>query len=375
MGFLVALGVLGIFLALSNRRGGSAPPLEDGSRFLFEGRYYTAEELRAYLRQKYDALARAFAALDYERGIGPISAPVNRRFLDEVHALGLEAQDLASIDATMEAMRRVSISSEAAYRALAYYVSTRGDGALVDPYAGDDLAAVPVAALEARADEVERDQPALAEQLRDVAEVRRAVDEAAAPAPAAPAAPPPAAAAPSSDAPRRLTAAEIAALSFGDLGDYLAGSQDPAGWAELESRLRAMTDGQLGMLISGLETRMAGASDQRRLVLQGVMDRARAIIASRQSAPTTTSATAGPAGYDPDLAHRLAPAVAAAIRSAPYSPRTQDLVRRFQVAAFGGTGDGKYGGKTKGALRYYGVSNPPNALYRPTAEVAYVAPN
>lgn len=378
MGFLVALGVLGIFLALSRSKGGGAPAPEPGvDRFLFEGRYWTGAELRDYLRGKYQALAIGYRAILVERrDTGAVSPGTNRIFLDAVTALGLPALDLGTIDATMEAMRQAGIMGEDAYQALSYYISTRSDGALIDPYEGDDVAAAPASALEARADVVQHEDPALAESLRDVAEVRRAVDEEVAQEAPAPAPIARAVSQPQPAAPQRLTAEQIAALSFSDLGEYVVDSRDPAGWTEIERRLSRMTDGQLSLIVSQAEASMGGANMEGKIYLQGLMDRCRAIVASRTAAPVAQqAASSGPAGYDPDLARRLAPGVALAIRTAPYAAGTKTLVSRFQVAAFGGIGDGKYGGKTKGALRYYGISNPPNALYRPLAEVAYVAPN
>lgn len=95
-----------------------------------------------------------------------------------------------------------------------------------------------------------------------------------------------------------------------------------------------------------------------------------------------------PDGFDPELAFILAPRVNSALRRAPYMASTRRLVADFQLAAWGdsrieevyrgqGEGplvDGLYGRLTKGALRHFGVSRPPTALYGPRTEVPYQEP-
>lgn len=90
---------------------------------------------------------------------------------------------------------------------------------------------------------------------------------------------------------------------------------------------------------------------------------------SSSSASTTTRAE----GVDLRQARRLAPRVAEDVRSRRYS-YSRDRVREFQRAA-GLAADGEYGGATRGALVYFGVSDAPSALFRPTATVRYTPPD
>jgi hypothetical protein len=80
--------------------------------------------------------------------------------------------------------------------------------------------------------------------------------------------------------------------------------------------------------------------------------------------------TLGAVPADQARARALAPKLAADIASRKYS-YSRPLAREFQAAA-GLVTDGLYAGRTKGALRYYGVKAPPAALFAPTTEVAYV---
>jgi peptidoglycan hydrolase-like protein with peptidoglycan-binding domain len=76
--------------------------------------------------------------------------------------------------------------------------------------------------------------------------------------------------------------------------------------------------------------------------------------------------------YAPAVARQLAPSLASSVAKAKYS-YDRALARRFQLAA-GIPADGVYGGDTVGALRYYGITNPPRALFAPTTEQPYSPP-
>lgn len=89
---------------------------------------------------------------------------------------------------------------------------------------------------------------------------------------------------------------------------------------------------------------------------------------SSSSASTTTRAE----GVDLRQARRLAPRVAEDVRGRRYS-YSRNRMREFQRAA-GLAADGEYGGATRGALVYFGVSDAPPALFRPTATVRYTPP-
>lgn len=79
-----------------------------------------------------------------------------------------------------------------------------------------------------------------------------------------------------------------------------------------------------------------------------------------------------PAGYDPVKARKMAKQVANNIQTKSHNYDRAQL-KQFQLAA-GLVADGIYGGASRGALIYYGVPRPPRALYKPTADVAYVPP-
>lgn len=92
------------------------------------------------------------------------------------------------------------------------------------------------------------------------------------------------------------------------------------------------------------------------------------------SPPAVASAPApvAPPGYDPALARQLAPQVASSVRGKKYG-YDRALTSRFQTAA-GLTSDGLYGGGTRGALIYFGATQVPNPLFKPTATTQYVPP-
>lgn len=395
MGALLVMGLAGVVIwALSQGgSGGSAEPAP--GQVLFEGRFWAPNELRGELRRRIgqvpnarDSLLSTAVAMDFGRDVTPA---YNRRFLDAVHAVGLDQLPVETIDSWLAAMREVDLAGEGVYNALAYYASTRSP--LADPYAAPSAdhsaaidrarALIPAgtpAQLEAAAREVEPFAPEVAETLRDVAEARRVVEaevepEAApAPAPAPVAAPPPAAEAPLPD-----RAPDYAAMSTAELGGWSANHLDDlAAWAEVRRRLEASPTANLEAAFRELQAMDASAmTPEARAYLSRTEQLVEEILSARRAgAPVAAPpppAPAGPPGYDPAAARGEAPALADAIRRAPYASTTTAKVRAFQTHA-GLTADGKYGGAAKGALRYYGVANPPNALYRPTAEVAYNPP-
>lgn len=80
-----------------------------------------------------------------------------------------------------------------------------------------------------------------------------------------------------------------------------------------------------------------------------------------------------PAGYDPALARSRAPGIAALL--AKKGPKAYDRaqLRAWQTLA-GLRADGAYGGSTRGALVYYGVTDPPRPFVAPLATLPYVPP-
>jgi len=80
------------------------------------------------------------------------------------------------------------------------------------------------------------------------------------------------------------------------------------------------------------------------------------------------TATAPP-GFDPIGARTMARSVATDIARNSYS-YSRSRLREFQTKA-GITVDGYYGGQSRGALAFYGVSDAPRALFRPTTTVPY----
>lgn len=86
-------------------------------------------------------------------------------------------------------------------------------------------------------------------------------------------------------------------------------------------------------------------------------------------APPTPPAAHLPAGFNPTEAARLASAVALNIRTRRYSYSRRGLTA-FQRAA-GLAPDGLYGGKSAGALRFYGAT-PPRPLFKSHGSIAVI---
>jgi hypothetical protein len=90
------------------------------------------------------------------------------------------------------------------------------------------------------------------------------------------------------------------------------------------------------------------------------------------AAPTATDNALTPYGYDANKAKLLAREVVRQItaRSFDYD---RNLLKKFQVAA-GLKPDGLYGGRSMGALKFYGALRAPKPLYDPKVEVPYTPP-
>lgn len=100
---------------------------------------------------------------------------------------------------------------------------------------------------------------------------------------------------------------------------------------------------------------------------------------STASNPQKPATAKPPAGFDVGKAKTLAPQVLADLQNAvKKAPRPQDrggyynrgLLKTFQVAA-GIAADGLYGGGARGALIFYGIANPPEPFFKPTATAPY----
>jgi peptidoglycan hydrolase-like protein with peptidoglycan-binding domain len=93
-----------------------------------------------------------------------------------------------------------------------------------------------------------------------------------------------------------------------------------------------------------------------------------------QDAPSPRADTPTlPAGYDPARARAMARSVANHLANRKIAGYARELVREFQRAC-GITADGIYGGHTRGALIYFGASNPPRPFFVPTDTLPYVSP-
>jgi peptidoglycan hydrolase-like protein with peptidoglycan-binding domain len=93
-----------------------------------------------------------------------------------------------------------------------------------------------------------------------------------------------------------------------------------------------------------------------------------------QDAPSPRADTPTlPAGYDPARARAMARSVANHLANRKIAGYARELVREFQRAC-GITADGIYGGHTRGALIYFGASNPPRPFFVPTDTLPYVPP-
>lgn len=80
-----------------------------------------------------------------------------------------------------------------------------------------------------------------------------------------------------------------------------------------------------------------------------------------------------PAGYDPAKARARARAIAAHLAKKGPASYSRVELRTWQTHA-GLRADGLYGGSSRGALVYYGVSDPPRPFSAPVATLPYVPP-
>lgn len=129
-----------------------------------------------------------------------------------------------------------------------------------------------------------------------------------------------------------------------------------------------------------------GATPRRRMVLEGLdfsEDEARGGARRPDGAgpywmfgdPSAPEGTYVPSTFDAGAARRLAGPLARAIRESHEANRPVRRIRDFQRAA-GLRADGQYGARTYQALRYFGVTTPPEPYVVPPykSEVIYVAP-
>lgn len=88
--------------------------------------------------------------------------------------------------------------------------------------------------------------------------------------------------------------------------------------------------------------------------------------------PSETSLIAAKplAGFAPVSALALAPSVAKDLQTAGRNKYNRALLKRFQGYA-GIPADGIYGGGSRGALIFYGISNPPAPFFKPTTTATY----
>jgi murein L,D-transpeptidase YcbB/YkuD len=73
------------------------------------------------------------------------------------------------------------------------------------------------------------------------------------------------------------------------------------------------------------------------------------------------------------VARRGAKAVASHLARTGRSGYDRRLLRQWQTQA-GLTGDGIYGGATRGALIFYGVKDPPRAFFKPVDTIPFSPP-
>lgn len=95
--------------------------------------------------------------------------------------------------------------------------------------------------------------------------------------------------------------------------------------------------------------------------------------AAAKPAPVAASTIAGAApakGFSVSLAKSLAPKVNSNLVAKKAAGYDHSLLKQFQVAA-GIAADGLYGGGARGALIYYGIANPPQPFFKPTATTSY----
>lgn len=100
---------------------------------------------------------------------------------------------------------------------------------------------------------------------------------------------------------------------------------------------------------------------------------ASAAIDAARAVERGVSLPAAPEGYDPIIARATAQALSDHLRSRGPRRMNRRLVTAFQKVA-GIRADGWYGGQVRGALIYYGVTNPPNPFTGPNRTVEYLPP-
>ena len=200
---------------------------------------------------------------------------------------------------------------------------------------------------------------------------------------------------PSSPSPARPAAGsserEPVAREPGPIPDTLEGQLERAGPTARDAFARAMREASAADLrVVAREVRRQGFGR-----ISDALERRATELDARAPATATapTVATSPPAASAPEpappeassspqspsegeldlsLARRLAPQVAEDIRTRSYSYSRQRL-RDFQRAA-GLTADGQYGGASRGALVFFGVRDAPRALFAPTRTVRYQPP-
>ena len=181
---------------------------------------------------------------------------------------------------------------------------------------------------------------------------------------------------------------EPVAREPGPIPDTLEGQLERAGPTARDAFERAMREASAADLrVVAREVRRQGFGR-----ISDALERRATELDARAPATATapTVATSPPAASAPEpapperppqpiegeldlsLARRLAPQVAEDIRTRSYSYSRQRL-RDFQRAA-GLTADGQYGGASRGALVFFGVRDAPRALFAPTRTVRYQPP-
>jgi hypothetical protein len=80
-----------------------------------------------------------------------------------------------------------------------------------------------------------------------------------------------------------------------------------------------------------------------------------------------------PTGYNPQAARREAASLAAHLKRSGRANYDRRMLEAWQRKA-GLIPDRIYGGASRGALRFYGVADPPPAFFPPTQEIPFVAP-
>lgn len=98
------------------------------------------------------------------------------------------------------------------------------------------------------------------------------------------------------------------------------------------------------------------------------------VSTSSPTAPQPATSTPSiPDGYDPVAARKAARSTANHLSTRGRAGYSRPLLKQWQRQA-GLTPDGIYGGATRGALLYYGVSDPPQAFFKPVATIPYAPP-